>query len=125
MKGEDINREKINKICSNKNEGNIGLKMDLKYKYVEEENKIKTPLKVNSRYIQNNNKTILIDKNIENNNYLNNLINGGENNINHFTHEDISLRIKENAVDNRIKRKDNKEINKQDYSDRDNKKKNK
>ena len=112
-----------NKKSSNKNEENIGLKVDLKYKYVEEENKSKTPLKVNSRKIQNNNKTILIDKNIENNSHLNNLIIGGESNINHFTPEDISLRIKENAVTNRIKRKDNKEINKQDYSDRDNKKK--
>ena len=121
LKGEDINREKINKICSNKNEGNIGQKMGLKYKNIEEENKSKTPLKNNSRYIKNNNKITLNEKNIDNNYNLNNLINGGENNINHFTPKD-TLRIKENAVADRIKRKDNKEINKQDYSDRDNKK---
>ena len=115
------------KLCSNKIQDNLNLKMDLKYKYLEEESKSKTPLKMNQRYYKNNIKSTTYDRNIDNNNR----INGGENNkITYFSPEsrnDIGKNkrgSKEQGTSsnsNKFNRRDNKELNKQESLDRNNK----
>ena len=125
MKEEAITEEKNKKIFSSKNRENIVIKTDLKCKYTEEENKSKTPLKVNSRYYRNNNKYNTSERNVEVTK-----INGGENNINNFQNEDrlnSNIRNKkietESSITYKYKGKENKEINKQEYLDRNNKRK--
>ena len=115
MKAEAITEEKNKKILFSKNRENIVIKTDLKCKYTEEENKSKTPLKINSRYYRNNNKYNTSERNVEVTK-----INGGENNINNFQNEDrlnSNIRNKkietESSITYKYKGKENKEINKQ------------
>ncbi len=71
---------KKNQILLNINKDILSTKLDLKYKFLNEENKSKTPLKVNSRYYNNNQKN--------SSNEGGHKLNSGDNNLNEFLEKD-------------------------------------
>ena len=89
----------------------------LKDKLMEEENRSKTPLIINPRYMRNNIKLIISERDFEEN-----ILNGGENNIKSFSPKDEwNSKIKkkqinkENSLSNEIQSKNIKEL---DFSDK-------
>ena len=114
--GEEIIDEKND---NKKNKDSISSKIDLQYKYLNEENKSKTPLRVNYRY----------NKNINNKIVGNNRINGGDNNSNDLSNKEefktktIKNLLKKEDDDNKsayslnYRRKENKELDTKQYLD--------